>query len=279
LNPDSDKRPYIKPKLRFFGHVKKLLKDVFSNFSNSWEDVSYLPSIRAKNERLYMVSKEGYAIQEFDQKAFEKIDFKNETINTFYKDVLKDFEIGENIEIKTHQRTATEITIIRNGRKMLLSDLGFGYAQLLPIIFTILTTAQKWDFWRYKEEDDISSFATPKILIEEPESNLHPDFQAKLADMFVKASKLFGIQFIIETHSEYLIRRLQYLTARKDIDPKDISIYYFNNPSNISEGENQINKIEISSNGNLSREFGTGFFDEADNLAIKLLILSKHQKN
>jgi hypothetical protein len=274
LNPDSDRRPYIKPELHWlFEYVKKLLKDVFSNFSNSWEDVSYLPSIRAKNERLYMVSKEGYAIQEFDQKAFERIDFKNETINKFYSDVLKDFEIGENIEIKTYQRTATEITIIRNGRKMLLSDLGFGYAQLIPIIFTILTTAEKWRYWSYKDESDYTAVPSPIILIEEPESNLHPDFQAKLADMFVKASNLFGIQFIIETHSEYLIRRLQYLTAKKEISPKDVSIYYFNNPEKIPNGEKQVNKIEIRSDGILKQDFGSGFYDQATNSTYDLFRL------
>jgi hypothetical protein len=274
LNPDSDTRPFIKPKLHsFFDYVKKLLEDVISEFSNSWENVSYLPSIRAKNERLYYVSKEGYSIQEFDQKAFETIDFKNEIINKFYSDVLKDFEIGEKIEVKTYQRTATEITIIRNERKMLLSDLGFGYAQLLPIIFTILTTAQKWDFWEYKEEDYISLLANPKILIEEPESNLHPDFQAKLADMFVKASNLFGIQFIIETHSEYLIRRLQYLTAKKEISPKDVSIYYFNNPEKIPNGEKQVNKIEIRSDGILKQDFGSGFYDQATNSTYDLFRL------
>lgn len=257
--------------------VKEFILAQFSELQSEFKDVIYLPSIRAKNERLYWVSNEGYAIQAIDQRAFESIYFKNTEIENFYQEFLKDFEIGQKIEIKTHQRTATEITVIRNGRKILLSDLGFGYAQLIPIVLNILITASKCFYWKYKGSDTISAEnrinERPKILIEEPESNLHPDFQSKLADLFVKASNLFGIQFIIETHSEYLIRRLQYLTAKKDIVPENISIYYFNNPNNIPKGEQQINKIEIRADGILKQDFGSGFYDQAANSTFDLFRL------
>ena len=36
------------------------------------------------------------------------------------------------------------------------------------------------------------------VLLEEPETNLHPNFQSKLADLLLDASKRFNIQFIIE---------------------------------------------------------------------------------
>ncbi len=276
LDDDQNESFYFKPELHpFFDYINIFYHKLFDEFQKEFTNITYLPSIRARNERLYMVSQEGYAIQKIDQKEFDNIEFKNETIHRFYLEALKDFEIGESIEIKTYQRTATEITIIRNGRRMLLSDLGFGYAQVIPIILQILITATKWVFWRYKEksEQEYETINCPKILIEEPESNLHPDFQSKLADLFIKASNLFGIQFIIETHSEYLIRRLQYLTARKDIKPEDISIYYFNNPRNIPQGEKQINKIEIRPDGILKQDFGSGFYDQAANSTFDLFRL------
>lgn len=281
----SEGKLYLEPILHpFFEYILVFFRNLFHELQKEFSDITYLPSIRARNERIYLVSKEGYSIQAIDEKSWDELGLveekeENGEIYKFYQKALNDFEIGEEIKIKTFERTATQITIIRSGREIILSDLGFGYAQLIPIIFNILIVASKWRYWRYKKEEDISSIPCPRILIEEPESNLHPDFQSKLADLFVEASKKFGIQFIIETHSEYFIRRLQYLTARKDIQPKDISIYYFNNPARIPHGEKQINKIEIRPDGNLSQELGTGFLDEADNLAIKLLILSKHQKN
>lgn len=89
--------------------------------------------------------------------------------------------------------------------------------------------------------------------------------------MFVDAAKKFNIQFIVETHSEYLIRKLQYLTAKNEIKPENTAIYYFHNPSNIPEGENQVKRIEIRSDGMFKNDFGSGFFDESVLLTIDLL--------
>lgn len=116
------------------------------------------------------------------------------------------------------------------------------------------------------------------VLIEEPETNLHPNFQSKLANLLVDASKKFNMQFIIETHSEYLIRKLQFLTAQKEIHPADTQIYYFYEPDKIPNNESQVKKIEIDKSGNLSDDFGNGFFDEADNIAINIFNMTRKNK-
>ena len=117
--------------------------------------------------------------------------------------------------------------------------------------------------------DDFPGLVEPStILIEEPESNLHPNLQSKLADLFVDASKRFRIRFIVETHSEYLVRKMQYLTATGEVLPEGTSIYYFN--GNDGSGLPPVSRIDIQEDGSLSSDFGPGFFDEADNLAINL---------
>ena len=120
-------------------------------------------------------------------------------------------------------------------------------------------------------------------IIEEPESNLHPALQSKLADLFVDALKSNkNLKIILETHSEYLIRKLQYLTADGVAQPEDSVIYYFydpNHPAVISGDVEQIKKITIDEAGFLSDDFGSGFFDEAQNIAISLFGLQKSQFN
>ena len=85
--------------------------------------------------------------------------------------------------------------------------------------------------------------------------------------MFVEAQK-YNIRFIIETHSEYLIRKLQTLVAdsSQEVSSSDINIHYFNHPDpNIRDFEDpQVYQINIDKDGNLSDRFGTGFFDEAN---------------
>jgi predicted ATPase len=98
--------------------------------------------------------------------------------------------------------------------------------------------------------------------------------------MFIDAARTFNIQFIIETHSEYLIRKLQYLTAKGEIKPEDTVIYYFYPPDDVPPGEEQVKRIDIQEDGSLTDDFGRGFFDEADNLAIDLYTLvTQNRKN
>jgi|GEM_PF-3509713 len=137
------------------------------------------------------------------------------------------------------------------------------------------------------------------LIMEEPEANLHPSLQSKLADYIVQTTELsnqkkidepltslkgtkfnlnhvYGATKIIETHSEYLVRRLQYLVASKEnpLTSGDVQIYYFNNPleETFNEGK-QIIDIKIHHNGSLSENFGSGFIDEADNTALDLYLL------
>jgi predicted ATPase len=150
---------------------------------------------------------------------------------------------------------------IQLGDDLSLYQVGYGVTKLLPII---LQLALK----------DKAIF-----IIEEPEANLHPALQSKLADMFMDAIKEFEIQIIVETHSEYLIRKLQFLTAKKEINPADTQIHYFYAPDDVPEGENQIYPINIQEDGSLSKNFGKGFFDEADNIALELFLLKNQQNN
>ncbi len=144
-----------------------------------------------------------------------------------------------------------------------LVEQGFGISQIVALLLKITTC----------KTDAITKIrgGTVAIICEEPEANLHPAFQSKLADMFVDAQNTFNHQFIIETHSEYMIRKFQYLVAKGKMKKEDIVIYYFNDPNNIPAGEKQVKKIEILEDGRLSSPFGTGFYDETAKIMSALL--------
>ncbi len=91
--------------------------------------------------------------------------------------------------------------------------------------------------------------------------------------MFVFAYKKYNIHFIIETHSEYLIRKMQLLVAKEKINSEDISLLYVYDPDENKrpDGEPQIKDIGICSDGYLNESFGPGFFDEASSLSRQLL--------
>jgi len=102
-------------------------------------------------------------------------------------------------------------------------------------------------------------------------------------ELIIDINQKSGIDFIIETHSEYMIRKLQFLMAdkTKNLETNSALIYYFNSDKNVDEskGEPKIKKIKIDKNGALSDNFGPGFYDEAINIQFDLLKLNKHQSN
>ena len=108
------------------------------------------------------------------------------------------------------------------------------------------------------------------VALEEPECHLHPSLQSKFADMIVEAYKYYGVHFLIESHSEYLIRKLQLLVSKKEIENDDISLLYVNSNSRPSYVP-VIKDIGLEEDGTLKNEFGPGFFDESLRLSKELI--------
>ena len=104
---------------------------------------------------------------------------------------------------------------------------------------------------------------------------MHPSYQSKLAEIFAEAITLFGINILVETHSEYLIRKLQFLIASDEskLKSNDISVYYMQNPKQMVENSPQVYKLDIREDGFMNNDFGKGFFDEASTLSLGLLNL------
>jgi predicted ATPase len=273
----SDSKPHILPE-----NLDYLLNDIFytgikntfETLSGIYKSINYVPAVRTKVDRIFRNKLDSY-LQEVLLTIHETS--LNHVSIAFMNKYLKLFGIADGVEIDLAKDSSfSKIYLLKEKEKVELADLGYGVAQLLPIILKIavlINSSEKW-----LDDSKIESKSTI-LIIEEPETNLHPALQSKLADMFVECFKKYKIQFIVETHSEYLIRKLQYLTAKGEFSPDDSNIYYFHDPNNIPEGEPQVKKIEILEDGSLSDDFGAGFYDEATNWKFELLQLRKSQKN
>ena len=49
-----------------------------------------------------------------------------------------------------------------------------------------------------------------------------------------------------------------------------MAIYYFSDPKDATEGE-RVYRIDIAENGDLSRPFGKGFYDETNNIIMEMM--------
>ena len=138
---------------------------------------------------------------------------------------------------------------------------------------TALTIAEKWHkyiiFGDFNYNIDLlvksdilkcTKSLNRELIIFNPENNLIPKAQSRLADLYVDNVINNNNSLYIETNSEHLIYRLCYLVHTNKIDNTKIKILYFYQNGNISE-------IYLNGNGNFVDsksdmiDFPTGFFD------------------
>jgi len=262
------KKGYLNFELNKFNNFKILI-DFYENFFKFLNvfiqeyigRFDFLPAVRSSIKQSYSFNETltpfGKILLEYEKQGFniedKEVEFIKNWLETF--SISKDFLIdvdneGSGVKVKFD--------------KELLSEKGYGTIQLLPILLKIAVLAREN---KTKGEDGYGRNEST-LYIEEPETNLHPNFQSKLADMFIEANKKFKIQFILETHSEYLIRRMQFLVAKEKIKPEEICLRYFNSEPNSKERQY---RIDFRKDGILKQNFGSGFFDEATNLTMDLL--------
>lgn len=130
-------------------------------------------------------------------------------------------------------------------------NVGFGITYVLPIIVAILKS----------KPDDL-------LIIENPESHVHPQGQSKIAELCAMASSN-GVQIVVETHSDHFLNSLRVATKKGLIESSKSKIYYFEKDDlNLSA---KVHKLTIDKDGNINQNWPKGFFDEFRNKLDELI--------
>ncbi len=137
---------------------------------------------------------------------------------------------------------------------VLLTDVGFGVSQVMPVI--------------------VECFYVPAhsiVVFEQPEIHLHPAVQADLADLFVDAiharehATERHVQFIIESHSEHFLRRLQRRIAEERLKPEDAALYFVHTDADAARFE----ELKVDEYGNILNWPDSFFGDEMADLVAR----------
>ena len=190
--------------------------------------VYYIAPVRATAERYYGLR--NYAVDEVDCRGKNLPVFLNSLSSkdfSQFQDWTKD-NLGFEVIKKTSEgHVSLKIKRKGNEKAVNLSDTGFGYSQLLPIVTQLWYIEKK-----VKEEGELpfrfEGYDVPAtIVIEQPELHLHPGLQAKLVNIIAKVAKQGKVNFILETHSETIINRIGECIAYGKIDYHDVGIAIF----------------------------------------------------
>lgn len=196
---------------------------------------------------------------------------------------MTEFEIGQDFTITSVGGEAYIVLVTNmNGEKVYLADLGMGSIRLMILLFRLAITIPNK---RTKIQSGDVSLLAPNnkvFIIEEPEQNLHPNLQSKLAVLFYKLNKDYGFRFIVETHSEYLIRKSQVIVGKENYvseeelrEKNPFRVYFFNKENK----HTPYIHMKYRRNGLFDRPFGEGFYDEAGNSQLQLMKIERDKKN
>lgn len=245
--------------------------DIWSHINHElvmfYRGCSYIAPMRAEANRYYR--SQGLQVNDIDaygrnlQEFLSSLTTKQQiSYNDFCKTLL-----GFTVTSITNSGNSSIILNYENG-KFNLTDVGFGYSQILPIITKLWFLNNKsfrYDKRRYYYEDPFYNM----VLIEQPELHLHPAMQAKIADAFIETCNLQNIdkdaerslRLIIETHSPTIINRIGRRIREGKIDPDDVNVILFQKDR--EQKNTELKQITFNNQGQLI-DWPYGFFEPND---------------
>jgi AAA domain, putative AbiEii toxin, Type IV TA system/Protein of unknown function (DUF3696) len=136
------------------------------------------------------------------------------------------------------------------GREANIVDVGYGVNQALPVLV-----------------ESILAPSGRRITMQQPEVHLHPRAQAALGSFMVDLVQKHKKQFVVETHSDYIVDRVRQEVAAGRIDKDKVSILFFEKPG----FETTVHVLKLDKQGNILNAPASyrGFFlDEQMNLLM-----------
>jgi len=131
-------------------------------------------------------------------------------------------------------------------------NVGFGLSYVLPVVTSILSAKQG-----------------DMLIIENPESHLHPAGQAVMGRLCALAANN-GVQLIIESHSDHFLNGVRVAVKNEVITPDKVALFFLQRGSDVNNHASDVIYPKIDSNGRID-QWPEGFFDEWDNQLDRLL--------
>jgi hypothetical protein len=207
----------------YFSHLNRydayfVSTSLITSFSEAKKHINYISPFRLHPERAYYQrSIPDQKVGKFGENTVDQVydwQIRNSPRYAELKAHLRELGLARTVRTRKLRGGRFEVRVQTHpgGQLASLADVGFGVSQFLPVLVS-----------------DLQLRPDSCLIVAQPEIHLHPSVQANLADYFIKQAHDHNRQYIIETHSEYLINRFRALIAKGKLGQDDISTYYFEN--------------------------------------------------
>lgn len=203
-----------------FGLINRQIIDLISRYQNK---MNFISSYRLPGERTYLeeslengkihASGKGFVNQlllwrESNRKYYETLKESMRSMGVLYD--IEPERIGSG-------QFKVGVTVHKDGPSALLTDVGFGVSQLLPVVV-----------------GDIELGEESTLFTAQPEIHLHPNAQANYADHLIGQLEKKK-NYVVETHSEYLLNRIRLAIVKGKLQEEDIRVYYLSQEKDASK--------------------------------------------
>ena len=227
--------------------IESNFNNIYSQASQTLQktlsDIIYIGPLREHPSRLYALNGEAIENVGMTGKFVPDFLFQDEMFLGKVNERLNVFKLGYQLEILKLSKDFFELRLVDKLTKINTSilDVGFGVSQVLPVIVQSMLSKNK------------------TLCIEQPEIHLHPRLQSELGTLLKDCINTpYNNNFIVETHSEHLMLRIQRLIKNKELNSNDVSIIYVNKDENGS----YCIELRLDSEGDFIDEWPDGFFEE-----------------
>ncbi|RZJ94868.1 MAG: DUF3696 domain-containing protein [Hymenobacter sp.] len=131
-------------------------------------------------------------------------------------------------------------------------NVGFGLSYALPVLTAILSA----------RPDSL-------LIIENPESHIHPRGQSKLGELLALAAQN-NVQLLVETHSDHVLNGVRVAVKKYKLDPERIGLYFFERADEAMGHQTHIVQPKLDKDGRID-VWPRYFFDEWDHNLTELL--------
>ena len=259
LNEDRNKLSTTQTKL--MREVESALRRARLDLRRQFEDFDSLSPFRDQPERTYLFTGEnasgvgrtgtkGTSILVNDSsKRGQKKDFLIDRISEW----LRITGIANSLILHPLTDRHFELCIEDlDGQFHNICDVGFGCSQVLPVLIGALNIALNRSNIEIRRNNSI-------FVVQEPEIHLHPNAQASLGSFFVSLFQQAG-QLFVETHSDALVLRIARHVALKELNPKDVAVFFFSN----TEAGKIVEQLTITDRGTFAPPWPGGFFPQRE---------------